>query len=46
MTGLDASGPILPSPNTAVPLVITPTKFPLAVTEATEVEFSWINSHA
>ena len=31
ITGLLASGPILPKPKTAVPLVITPTKFPLAV---------------
>ena len=31
ITGLDASGPISPKPNTAVPLVITATKFPLAV---------------
>ena len=31
MTGLEASGPILPSPKTAVPLVITATKLPLAV---------------
>ena len=31
MTGLLANAPILPKPNTAEPLVITPTKFPLAV---------------
>ena len=31
ITGLEASGPIFPSPNTAVPLVITPTRLPLAV---------------
>ena len=31
ITGLDASGPISPSPKTAVPLVITATKFPLEV---------------
>ena len=31
ITGFDASGPILPSPRTAVPLLITPTKFPFAV---------------
>ena len=31
MTGLLAAGPIFPSPNTAVPLLITPTRFPLAV---------------
>ena len=35
ITGLPANGPILPSPNTAVPLVMTATKFPRAVnTEA------------
>ena len=31
ITGLDASGPIFPSPKTAVPFVITATKLPLAV---------------
>ena len=31
ITGLDASGPISPRPKTAVPLVITATKFPLEV---------------
>ena len=31
ITGLLASGPISPNPRTAVPLVITPTKLPLAV---------------
>jgi hypothetical protein len=31
MTGLAASGPMLPSPRTAVPLEITATRFPLAV---------------
>ena len=31
ITGFEASGPISPSPKTAVPLVITATKFPLAV---------------
>ena len=31
ITGLLASGPILPRPKTAVPFVITPTKFPFAV---------------
>ena len=31
ITGLDANGPILPRPKTAVPLVITPTKLPRAV---------------
>ena len=31
ITGLDASGPISPSPKTAVPLEITATKFSLLV---------------
>ena len=31
ITGLEAHGPISPSPRTAVPLVITATKFPLLV---------------
>ncbi|MNX52539.1 hypothetical protein D3C86_832220 [compost metagenome] len=31
ITGLPASGPILPSPKTAVPLLITATRLPLAV---------------
>ena len=31
MTGLEASGPMSPSPKTAVPLEITATKLPLAV---------------
>ena len=31
ITGFDASGPISPRPKTAVPLLITATKFPLAV---------------
>ncbi|MNT64877.1 hypothetical protein D3C72_2028160 [compost metagenome] len=31
ITGLEASGPIFPSPKTAVPLEITATKFPFAV---------------
>ena len=31
ITGLDASAPIFPKPNTAVPLLITATKFPLDV---------------
>ena len=31
ITGFEASGPISPSPKTAVPFVITATKFPLAV---------------
>jgi hypothetical protein len=31
ITGFEASGPISPSPKTAVPFVITATKLPLAV---------------
>ena len=31
MTGLDASGPISPNPKTAVPLLITATRFDLLV---------------
>ena len=31
ITGLEANGPMSPKPNTAVPLVMTATKFPLAV---------------
>ncbi|MNC86714.1 hypothetical protein D3C83_23880 [compost metagenome] len=31
ITGFAASGPIAPSPNTAVPFVITPTRLPRAV---------------
>ena len=31
ITGLDASGPISPNPNTAVPFEITATKLPFAV---------------
>ncbi|CAI8341943.1 MAG: Uncharacterised protein [Flavobacteriaceae bacterium] len=31
ITGLEASAPIFPNPNTAVPFVITATRFPLEV---------------
>lgn len=31
MTGLEAKAPMLPNPNTAVPLETTPTRCPLAV---------------
>ena len=31
MTGLEASGPMLPSPSTAVPFVTTPTRLPRLV---------------
>ena len=43
ITGLLASGPISPSPNTAVPFVITATKFPLAVYLYTSSIFSKIS---
>ena len=46
ITGFDASGPMLPSPSTAVPLVITATKLPRAVTDATSVGLSAISSQA
>ena len=45
MTGLLAKGPILPKPNTAVPLVITPTKFPLAVYLYTSAGLFLISVH-
>ena len=34
MTGLDANGPILPKPRTAVPLLTTATRLPRAVYRA------------
>ena len=40
ITGLAASGPILPSPSTAVPFEITATRFPLAVYLYTSSVFS------
>ena len=43
MTGLEASGPISPSPNTAVPFVITATKLPLAVYLYTSSGFAAIS---
>ena len=46
ITGLEASGPIFPRPKTAVPLVITPTKLPRAVTAAAIASSSTIASHA
>ena len=45
ITGLDASGPISPNPNTAVPFEITATKFPLAVYLYTSSTFSAIFKH-
>jgi hypothetical protein len=41
MTGLAARGPIAPSPSTAVPLVITPTRLLRAVSRA-----AWLASTA
>ena len=43
ITGLPASGPISPSPKTAVPLLITATKFPLAVYLYTSSGFAAIS---
>jgi hypothetical protein len=40
MTGLPASGPMLPSPSTAVPLVMTATRLPRAVYSHTSSGFS------
>ena len=45
ITGLEASGPILPNPKTAVPLEITATKLPLAVYLYTSSLFSAIFKH-
>ena len=45
ITGFDASGPIFPSPKTAVPLLITATKFPFAVYLYTSSMFSAIAKH-
>ena len=45
MTGLLAKGPIFPKPNTAVPLVMTPTKFPLAVYLNTSAGLFLISVH-
>ena len=46
ITGLDANGPMSPKPNTAVPLEITPTKLPRAVTAAAMVSSSTMASQA
>ena len=45
ITGLEAKGPIFPSPSTAVPLEITATKFPLEVYLYTSSLFSAIFKH-
>ena len=46
ITGLPASAPMLPRPSTAVPLVITATRLPRAVSVAASCGFSWIAVHA
>ncbi|SAL74895.1 hypothetical protein AWB69_09256 [Caballeronia udeis] len=46
MTGFDASGPILPSPSTAVPFVTTPTRLLRAVKRAAFSGLATISSHA
>jgi len=46
MTGLEASGPILPRPSTAVPLETTATRLARAVNEAASAGFSAISVQA
>ncbi len=46
MTGFAASGPMLPRPSTAVPLVITPTRFALEVYLAAMLGSASIALHA
>ncbi|SAL60011.1 hypothetical protein AWB73_06675 [Caballeronia turbans] len=46
ITGLEANGPILPSPSTAVPFDTTPTRLLRAVKRAAFSGFSTIASHA
>ena len=46
ITGLEARGPIAPSPRTAVPLVITATIFARAVSSAALLGSSAISVHA
>jgi hypothetical protein len=46
ITGLPASGPMLPRPSTAVPLVITATRLPRAVTRWRIVRIATIASQA
>ena len=43
MTGLPASGPMSPSPSTAVPLVTTPTRLPRAVYSAAQAGSAWMS---
>ena len=45
ITGLDASGPMSPNPKTAVPFVITATKFPFDVYLYTSFLLSFISKH-
>ncbi len=46
ITGLAASGPMLPSPSTAVPLVTTPTRLPREVYFCASSGSSWIAMQA
>src|SRR5690606_14219008 len=46
ITGLAASGPMSPSPRTAVPLVTTPTRFPRLVYRKALAGSATISSHA
>lgn len=46
ITGLAASGPMLPSPSTAEPSEMTATRLPRAVTALTAAGSSWIHSLA
>jgi hypothetical protein len=45
MTGFDASAPMLPRPSTAVPLVMTPTRFPRLVKRCAFSGSAAIDSH-
>ena len=46
ITGLPASGPMSPRPSTAVPLEITATRFPRAVSSLAALGSATIASHA
>jgi hypothetical protein len=46
MTGFAASGPMLPRPSTAVPLVMTPTRLPREVRAAASTGSATIASQA
>src|SRR5438445_12460907 len=45
MTGLPASGPMSPSPSTAVPLVTTPTRLPRDVYSYASLGSAWMSRH-